>query len=41
MLAIEADSLAIENVGNFDKDNNQMTEEQKETIVYITCLTHV
>ena len=38
MLAIEADSLAIENVGNFDKDNNQMTEEQKETIVYINAL---
>ncbi|MDP5276570.1 LysM peptidoglycan-binding domain-containing protein [Chengkuizengella axinellae] len=38
MLAIEADSLAIENVGNFDKGQNQMTEEQKNTIVTVTAL---
>ncbi|WP_257985800.1 N-acetylmuramoyl-L-alanine amidase [Bacillus sp. M6-12] len=36
MHAIEANSLAIENVGNFDK--NRMTEEQKETIITITAL---
>lgn len=38
MQAIESDSLAIENLGNFDIGNNQMTEEQKETIVTITAL---
>lgn len=38
MRAIESDSLAIENVGNFDIGKNQMTEEQKETIVTITAL---
>ena len=38
METIEADSLAVENVGNFDINNNQMTEEQKETIVTITAL---
>jgi LysM repeat protein len=38
MQAIESDSLAIENLGNFDKGNDQMTSEQKETIVYITAL---
>jgi LysM repeat protein len=38
MHAIEADALAIENVGNFDKGHNQMTEEQKETIITITAL---
>lgn len=38
MLEIEADSLAIENVGNFDVGNNEMTAEQKETIVTITAL---
>lgn len=38
MLEIEADSLAIENVGNFDIGNNEMTKEQKETIVTVTAL---
>jgi LysM repeat protein len=38
MLEIEADSLAIENVGNFDAGNNQMTPEQRETIITITAL---
>lgn len=38
MRAIEADSLAIENVGNFDAGHDQMTKEQKETIVAITAL---
>jgi LysM repeat protein len=38
MLAIESDSLAIENVGNFDAGNNAMTSEQRETIITITAL---
>lgn len=38
MQAIEADALAIENVGNFDAGNNQMTEEQRETIITVTAL---
>lgn len=38
MHAIEVDSLAIENVGNFDKGNNQMTAEQRETIVTVAAL---
>lgn len=38
MTKIEADALAIENVGNFDKGKNQMTKEQRETIVMITAL---
>ncbi|MFP5114018.1 LysM peptidoglycan-binding domain-containing protein [Bacillaceae bacterium C204] len=36
MHAIEADALAIENVGNFDAE--QMTAEQRETIVTVTAL---
>jgi LysM repeat protein len=36
MHRIEADSIAIENVGNFDK--NKMTKEQKETITAVTAL---
>lgn len=38
MHRIEADALAIENLGNFDKGKNQMTAEQKNTIVMITSL---
>lgn len=38
MQAIEADALAIENVGNFDAGNDQMTEEQQETIITVTAL---
>lgn len=38
MLAIEADALAIENIGNFDTDNNKMTAEQRETIITVTAL---
>ncbi|WP_408007235.1 hypothetical protein ACJROX_21430 [Pseudalkalibacillus sp. A8] len=38
MHAIEADSLAIENVGNFDKGKNQMTAEQRGTIITVTVL---
>ncbi|MFE8699993.1 LysM peptidoglycan-binding domain-containing protein [Cytobacillus sp. FJAT-54145] len=38
MLEIEADSLAIENLGNFDKDGNKMTPEQRETILTVTAL---
>lgn len=38
MLAIESDALAIENVGNFDVGNNQMTAEQRETIITVTAL---
>lgn len=38
---IEADSLAIENVGNFDKGNDVMTEAQKETIVTVAALLNM
>lgn len=38
MKAIEADALAIENVGDFDAGNNQMTAEQRETIITVTAL---
>ncbi|PWW32101.1 N-acetylmuramoyl-L-alanine amidase [Cytobacillus oceanisediminis] len=36
MHAIEADALAIENLGNFD--DNHMTAEQRETILTVTAL---
>ena len=36
MEAIEADALAIENVGNFDAET--MTAEQRETIITVTAL---
>lgn len=36
MHAIEADAIAIENVGNFDAE--KMTAEQRETIITITAL---
>ncbi|WP_338448151.1 LysM peptidoglycan-binding domain-containing protein [Niallia oryzisoli] len=36
MHAIEADALAIENLGNFDDE--QMTPEQRETIITVTAL---
>ncbi|WP_308636283.1 LysM peptidoglycan-binding domain-containing protein [Paenibacillus silvisoli] len=38
MHAIEADALAIENVGDFDAGHNQMTPEQRETIVTVAAL---
>jgi LysM repeat protein len=38
MLEIESDSLAIENLGNFDVGNNEMTAEQKETITTMAAL---
>lgn len=38
MRRIEADALAIENVGNFDKGNNKMTPEQRETIIAVNAL---
>ncbi|WLR56234.1 LysM peptidoglycan-binding domain-containing protein [Mesobacillus subterraneus] len=38
MEEIEADALAIENVGNFDAGNNQMTAEQRETVLTVTAL---
>lgn len=38
MLTVEYDALAIENVGNFDLNNNQMTAEQRETIITVTAL---
>ncbi|WP_138416001.1 peptidoglycan recognition protein family protein [Aquibacillus sediminis] len=38
MHAIEANALAIENVGDFDEDGNQMTAEQRETIITVTAL---
>ncbi|MFC3885091.1 LysM peptidoglycan-binding domain-containing protein [Bacillus songklensis] len=41
MHEIEADSLAIENVGNFDIGNNQMTAEQRETIITVTALLNL
>jgi LysM repeat protein len=36
--ALEAGSLAIENVGNFDMGGDVMTGEQKETIAYVAAL---
>jgi LysM repeat protein len=36
--SIESRAVAIENVGNFDIGNDKMTEEQKETIVYVAAL---
>lgn len=33
--------IAIENVGNFDIGHDTMTEQQKETIVYITALLSI
>ncbi|MBD8070187.1 N-acetylmuramoyl-L-alanine amidase [Bacillus sp. PS06] len=33
-----AQGIAIENIGNFDLGHDVMTNEQKETIVYITAL---
>ncbi|OIK11095.1 hypothetical protein BIV60_18920 [Bacillus sp. MUM 116] len=38
MHEIEKDALAIENVGNFDVGNNQMTAEQRETIITVNAL---
>lgn len=38
MHEVETDALAIENVGNFDVGNNQMTAEQRETIVTVNAL---
>lgn len=38
MERVEIDALAIENVGNFDVGGNQMTAEQRETILTITAL---
>jgi LysM repeat protein len=35
---IEATALAIENLGNFDIEHDQMTEEQKDTIVTVAAL---
>lgn len=35
---IEANALAIENVGNFDSGNDQMSEDQKETIITVAAL---
>lgn len=36
-----ATGIAIENVGNFDKGQDVMTAEQKETIVYITAVLSI
>lgn len=41
MEEVEADALAIENVGNFDIGHDEMTAEQKETIVYISALLSI
>ncbi|MFJ7725229.1 LysM peptidoglycan-binding domain-containing protein [Neobacillus sp. NPDC097160] len=37
-LKANIEGIAIENIGNFDIGHDVMTEEQKETIVYITAL---
>jgi hypothetical protein len=36
--SIEANALAIENVGNFDIGHDQMTAAQKETIITVAAL---
>ena len=36
-----ATGIAIENVGNFDKGHDVMTEAQKETIVYISAVLSI
>lgn len=36
--AIEANAVAIENLGNFDIGNDQMTPEQRETIITVAAL---
>jgi len=38
---IEAHSLAIENVGNFDKGNDQMTEAQRQTIITLAAVLSI
>ncbi|MCD5322218.1 peptidoglycan recognition protein family protein [Pontibacillus chungwhensis] len=38
MKRIEDNALAIENLGSFDKGDNQMTAEQRETILTVTAL---
>ena len=41
MQAIEAEALAIENVGNFDRGHDVMTAEQKETLVTVVALLSI
>lgn len=41
MPAIEAEALAIENVGNFDEGHDQMTPEQRETIITVAALLSI
>jgi hypothetical protein len=41
MHQIEADALAIENLGNFDVGHNQMTAAQRETIITVTALLNL
>jgi LysM repeat protein len=36
--AIETEAIAIENVGDFDSGNDQMTPEQRETIITVAAL---
>ncbi|WP_078544893.1 peptidoglycan recognition protein family protein [Litchfieldia alkalitelluris] len=38
MLANQADALTIENVGDFNAGNDQMTKAQRETIITVTAL---
>ncbi|QST01163.1 LysM peptidoglycan-binding domain-containing protein [Pontibacillus sp. ALD_SL1] len=38
MKRIEQNALAIENVGSFDKGDNEMTAEQRETLITVTAL---
>ncbi|MEW9671515.1 LysM peptidoglycan-binding domain-containing protein [Ammoniphilus sp. 3BR4] len=40
-LPVLAKSVFIENVGDFDKGHDEMTEEQKETIVYVAALLSI
>lgn len=40
-LPVLAKSIFIENVGAFDKGDDEMTEEQKETIVYVAALLSI
>lgn len=40
-LPVLAKSVFIENVGDFDKGHDEMTEEQKETIAYVAALLSI
>jgi LysM repeat protein len=40
-IAANSTGIAIENIGNFDLGNDEMTAQQKETIVYIAALLSI